>query len=113
MQQKELSPEQLELIKQKFLREEIRENEHFAGVCSAVDLVRQAIWTTMARIHDGYLPPLKGEALNRVIAMEYLYRNTDIDIQGYNEPVCCTPFYYEAFKEEFDRLQESNYRKPK
>lgn len=112
MQHKELSPEEIELLKQKFINDELKNEESLKGVCVAVGLVRIAIHTTYERIHLGYLPQLTGEALNRVIAMEYLYRNTDIDIQGYNEPVCCTPFYYEAFKEEFDRLKESNHRKP-
>lgn len=96
-----MTEQEIEVLKQKFIDNELR-NKDFDGVCVAVGLVRMAILTTYERMQLGYLPVLTGDALNRVITMEYLYRNTDIDNQGYNEPVCCTPFYYDAMKEEIN-----------
>ena len=93
-----MTQQEIETHKQHLL-DEFREQYLFPSVCIAVDLVRTAVATTEDRIREGYLPPLAGPALNRVIAMEYLYRNSDLDL-NYNEPVCCTPFYFEALKDE-------------
>ena len=111
-QPKQLSPEEIDAFK-KDLLDKFRDKEYLRGIESAVTFVAVAINTTDTRIELGYLPKLTGAARAAAITMEYLYRDSNLDIQGYNEPVCCTPFYYEAFKEEFDRLQESNYRKQK
>ena len=106
MSEQKLLPEQIEAIKQNFIDKEIRDKKYFKGQCIAVDMVRQAIYTTNERMNLGYLPQLTGELLNEVITAEYLYRSTDIDNLGYNEPLCCTPFYYEEVKKDFETEEQ-------
>lgn len=101
-----ITPEHIALLKQKFLDSEIRNKPHLAEAASAISLVRVAISTTEERIRLGYLPILTGDAMLRAITMEYLYRNTDIDNQGYNEPVCCTPFYTDELRSMFPEAFE-------
>lgn len=93
-----MTQQEIETHKQNLL-DAFRDQDFFPSVCIAVDLVRTVVATTEDRIRKGYLPPLTGPALNRVIAMEYLYRDSGLDL-NYNEPVCCTPFYFEALKDE-------------
>lgn len=96
-----MTEQEIETEKQKLL-DAFRDKERFTEYAYAISLVRSVIATTEERIRLGYLPNLSGPALNTVITMEYIYRSGDLDIEGYNEPVCCTPFYYEAMKEEIN-----------
>lgn len=97
MKEDKLDKEDIEKLKQSFLKS-ISVDLHNVEV--AVNLVRMAIHTTKERMKLGYLPNLQGDDLLKVITMEYLYRNTDLDNLGYNEPVCCTPFYFELVKKD-------------
>lgn len=58
MPHKELSPEEIELLKQKFIQQELKDEEYLKGVESAVSLVEFAISNTDTRIELGYLPKL-------------------------------------------------------